>query len=263
VSKRALVAGVLAALAGSLAIAFSAIDSGDWKRQVYPAVSALAHAEPGRFLDLQPVYGSVAALVEAPFVALSLALGGGELLAYRLSVFPCLLALSLLALALGRSMHERGRRPLVCFGVSTLVLVNPATLAAIELGHPEELLCAAFAVGSVLAATRERPWLSALMLALAIATKQLGTACGGARAALLSRGRPAALGAGDGRDRRGASRAARDLEAGSLRNEHQAGAGSDAQRQPLQRLVARVEDGGSDRARRRRGTRRDSPSPAV
>jgi hypothetical protein len=172
VTRRGLVIGILAGLAGSLAIAFSANDSGDWGRQVYPAVSALAHGELGRFLDLQPVYGSFAALVQAPFLALSLALGGGELLAYRLSALPCLLALALLALALGRSMHERGRRPLACVAVSVLVLVNPATLAAIELGHPEELLCAALAVGSVLAAGRGRSWASGLMLGLAIATKQ-------------------------------------------------------------------------------------------
>src|SRR6266511_1206519 len=89
VSKRGpLIAGALAALAGSVAIAFSANDSGDWGRQVYPAVSALAHGELGRFLDVQPVYGSFAALVQAPFLALSVALGGGELLAYRLSVLP-------------------------------------------------------------------------------------------------------------------------------------------------------------------------------
>jgi hypothetical protein len=172
VSARALVIGILTAFAGSLAIAFSANDGGDWGRQVYPAVSALAHGDLGRFLDVQPVYGSFGALVQAPFLALSLALGGGELLAYRLSALPCLLALSLLALVIGRSMHERGRGPLACVAVSVLVLVNPATLAAIELGHPEELLCAALAVGSVLAASGGRPRASALMLGLAIATKQ-------------------------------------------------------------------------------------------
>jgi hypothetical protein len=172
VSTRGLVFGTLAALAASVAIAFSANDSGDWGRQVYPAVSALAHGDLGRFLDVQPVYGSFGALVQAPFFALSLALGGGDLLAYQLSVLPSLFALSLLALALGRSMRERGRAPLACVAVSALVLVNPATLAAVELGHPEELLCAALAVGSVLAAARGRPWSSALMLGLAIATKQ-------------------------------------------------------------------------------------------
>jgi hypothetical protein len=175
VSTRALLIGILAALAAlaaSVAIAFSANDCGDWDSQLYPAVSALAQGEIGRFFDLQPVYGSIEPLVQAPFVALSLALGGGELLAYRLAVLPCLLALALLALALGRSMHERGRAPLACAGVSVLVLVNPATLAAIKLGHPEELLCAALAVGSVLVAARGRPGVSALLLGLAIATKQ-------------------------------------------------------------------------------------------
>jgi Glycosyltransferase family 87 len=172
VSTRALVGAGLAALAASLAIALSADDTGDWSSQAYPAVSALAHGDLGRFFDVQPVHGSVAALVEAPFLALSLALGGGELLAYRLSALPCLLALSALALALGRSMHARGRGPLACVAVSVLVLVNPATLAAIALGHPEELLCAALAVGSVLEAAKGRHWVAAIMLGLAIATKQ-------------------------------------------------------------------------------------------
>jgi Glycosyltransferase family 87 len=171
-STRARVIGILVALGASLALAFSANDSGDWARQAYPAVSALAHGDVGRFLALQPVYGSFAALVEAPFVALSLVLGGGQLEAYRLALLPCLFALSLLALSLTRSLHGRGAAPAACAVVSAFVVLNPAARAAIVYGHPEELLCSALALGAVLAAARGLRWRSALLLGLAVATKQ-------------------------------------------------------------------------------------------
>ena len=52
-----------------------------------------------------------------------------------------------------------------------LCVANPVTLRALEIGHPEELLCAAFAIGAVLAASDRRTVLAAVLLGLAIASK--------------------------------------------------------------------------------------------
>jgi hypothetical protein len=56
--------------------------------------------------------------------------------------------------------------------VPAALLVNPLTYAALDYGHPEELLGAALVAGGVIAAGRGRWLLSGLLLGCAIATKQ-------------------------------------------------------------------------------------------
>jgi hypothetical protein len=165
--------GALVAAAGSVAIAFSASGMGDYPIQMAPAVNALAHGDLGRFFDLQPVYGCLAPLVQAPFAAAGLKLGAAnELLLYRLAALPCLLAVGLLGAQLARLAAKRGQTLVACVAISVLTLVNPATFAAIEVGHPEELLAAALAIGSVLAIVQGRSLRAAVLLGLALATKQ-------------------------------------------------------------------------------------------
>jgi hypothetical protein len=55
--------------------------------------------------------------------------------------------------------------------VVALCACNPITLRALEIGHPEEPLCAAFAIGAVLAGANDRAVLSGILLGLAIGTK--------------------------------------------------------------------------------------------
>jgi glycosyl transferase family 87 len=136
-------------------------------------VRALAEGNLGAFFDLQPVYGSFSGLVQAPFAAIALHLGdGSDLLLYRLVLFPCLLAVGLLGTYLAHVMAERGQPALVCMAAAVFVLVNPATLAAVELGHPEELLTGALVVGAALTGLRQRRLASAVLLGLAVSTKQ-------------------------------------------------------------------------------------------
>ena len=158
-------------LAGSVAIALSAGDPGDWTRQSAPAVLALADGRLGGFFDNQPVYGSLAALLQAPFAWLAIKLGGGGLATYRLATLPCLLAVAALGVTLARQMAARGRHPLACLAMPLLAVANPATIAAVGLGHPEELLAGALAIGAVLC-VRQRPLTAAALLGLALATKQ-------------------------------------------------------------------------------------------
>jgi hypothetical protein len=56
--------------------------------------------------------------------------------------------------------------------IAALCLLNPLTFEALENGHPEEILAAALAVAAVAAAAENRPRRTALLLGLAIASKQ-------------------------------------------------------------------------------------------
>lgn len=57
-------------------------------------------------------------------------------------------------------MRRDGRARGACLLVVALADANPITLRAFEVGHPEELLTAALAIGAVLAAARERTLLA-------------------------------------------------------------------------------------------------------
>src|SRR5206468_316455 len=73
--------------------------------------------------------------------------------------------------------------------VVVLVLANPLTLAALDAGHPEELLAGALAVAAVMAAGERRPRVAALLLGLAVATKPWAALAVPAVLAALPRGR--------------------------------------------------------------------------
>lgn len=142
----------------------------DYDTEVSGAFRALSAGDLTGFLQQVPGYGG-SLVLRAPFAAATAALGGGELAVYRAVSIPCLLAVALLSLVIVGRMRARG----VWTGTRALVLalcvVNPITLRALEIGHPEELLCGALAIGALLAATDRRPLIAAVLLGLAIATK--------------------------------------------------------------------------------------------
>ncbi|HEX3174329.1 MAG TPA: glycosyltransferase 87 family protein [Solirubrobacterales bacterium] len=156
--------------AASVWLASSIAATGDWDSDSWPAVSALSHGRMGDYLSAKAMMGPFSTLVQAPFAAVS---GGGEELhVYRWAAFPCLLALGLLALYLARIAGRRGATPLTQVLLAALCLVNPLTIEALQSGHPEELLTAALAVGAVAAASENRRWTTAILLGLALASKQ-------------------------------------------------------------------------------------------
>ena len=53
-----------------------------------------------------------------------------------------------------------------------VTVLNPASIAAVQYGHPEEVLAAALSVGAVALALRDRDLAAAVALGLAIASKQ-------------------------------------------------------------------------------------------
>ena len=139
-------------------------------RRSSAALRALAHGDISGFLGALPAYGG-SFVLRAPFAGATAALGGGELAVFRAVSIPCLVAGAWLAVVLARRMGERGRSNGVRALVVGLCAANPVTLRALDLGHPEELLCAALAIGAVLAARDRRTVLAAILLGLAIATK--------------------------------------------------------------------------------------------
>jgi hypothetical protein len=148
----------------------SAISStGDWGSDSWPAVHALSHGQISTYLSAKAMMGPFSTLVQAPFTALS---SGGELAAYRLAAFPCLLAAGLLGLYLAAIAARRGASRPFRWLLAVLCLLNPLTLQALEAGHPEELLTAALAIGAVASAAEGHTRRTALLLGLAVASKQ-------------------------------------------------------------------------------------------
>ena len=159
-----------AAVAGASAwIASRSVGTGDYPADAGPAIDALAHGRIADFLGANPVMGPFSILLRAPFALLG---GGNELEVYRWGSFPCLLAAGLLGLYLAALARRRGAGFLAQAAIAAICLVNPLTFVALDNGHPEEILTAALAVGAVAVAAEGHSRRAALLLGLAIASKQ-------------------------------------------------------------------------------------------
>ncbi|MFL5895867.1 MAG: glycosyltransferase 87 family protein [Thermoleophilaceae bacterium] len=112
--------------------------------------------------------GPVSEVLRAPFVAVA---GGDRVERYRAGLIPCLLLLAALGAALAFDAGRRGRGWWFQILVAVGLVVNPITLAAVHLGHPEEIVAAALLSGSVLMARRRRVVGSGVAAGLAVATK--------------------------------------------------------------------------------------------
>ena len=156
--------GLLCAL-----LAWQATEIGDWHTDAGTGVEALAAGEVGRYLSWASLVGPFASFIQAPFVAVSGTSGAD---AYPWAVFPCLFGAGLAGLYLGRIAVRRGAPPLTGILIPLLALLNPLTIEALDFGHPEEILTAALAVAAIAAAAEHHPRRTALLLGLAIASKQ-------------------------------------------------------------------------------------------
>jgi hypothetical protein len=134
-----------------------------------PAIRALLDGDLSRFADVQPIMGLVSLLVRLPFAALA---GADGLWTYRLGILPCLLAAAVVAAVIDARLARDQRPALVRLLVASAIFLNPLTFAAMDAGHPEEILGGALLAGAVLAALDGRSALAAMLLGLAIATKQ-------------------------------------------------------------------------------------------
>jgi hypothetical protein len=159
----------LAVASASVWLATKTTTTGDWSIDAWPAVRALADGHVGDYLSAKTMMGPFATLVQAPFATLS---SSSELEAYRWASLPCLLALGLLGIYLATIARRRGAPPLTQLLIGALCLLNPLTLQALEGGHPEELLTGALAVGAVATAAQGHRGRTAILLGLAISSKQ-------------------------------------------------------------------------------------------
>lgn len=142
--------------------------TGDWTQDSQPAIEALLHGHVGRYLSAEAMMGPFSTAVQVPFAALR----DGGLDQYRWACVPGLLAVALLGLYLAAIARSR-RVPLPGqLLIATLCLLNPLTFEALQNGHPEELLTAALAVGALATAGRGHAGRAALLLGLALASKQ-------------------------------------------------------------------------------------------
>ena len=143
---------------------------GDWPGDSWPAVDALAHLRIGEYLSAKAMMGPFSTMVEAPFVAL--AHSGDLIQSYRWAALPGFLAAGLLGVYLAGIARRRGASRLSQLLIAALCLVNPLTVEAFQYGHPEELLTAALAVGAIASAAEGHRGRTAILLGLAVASKQ-------------------------------------------------------------------------------------------
>lgn len=141
----------------------------DWSIDAWPAVNALAQGHVSDYLSAKAMMGPFSTLLQTVPVALS---SGGELGAYRWASFVCLLAAGFLGLYLADIARRRGASRLMQFVLAGLCLVNPLTVGALRAGHPEEILTAALAVAAVASAGEGKRGRTAVLLGLAVASKQ-------------------------------------------------------------------------------------------
>jgi hypothetical protein len=167
------------ASAGCAAIAWLGLYGAGWNDyevEVRPAFEALSQGHLGEFLRLAPLYGG--SLIErAPFALLPGLWHGGALSLYRMVALPCLIASAVLGVWLIARMRAAGRPLAARALVLAICVANPITLAALEAGHPEELLGGCLCVAAMLLASgsgreRGRALGAGLLLGLAVANKQ-------------------------------------------------------------------------------------------
>jgi hypothetical protein len=142
-----------------------------------PALQALVHGRLAEFVTHQPAIGLTSLLLRAPFVALASLLHGGSLLGYQLGALACMLPFGALIWWLAASPWLDGSRLsapgwLIGLAGAALLLFSPVVPAVLVAGHPEGLLTATLAVSSVLAAMRGRQRTAAILLGLALGSKE-------------------------------------------------------------------------------------------
>ncbi|HEX5308267.1 MAG TPA: glycosyltransferase 87 family protein [Solirubrobacteraceae bacterium] len=187
---------VLAALGAAVCawLGLKGFEWSDYESEARPAFEALVHGHPLAFLRLAPSYGG-SLVLRAPLALLPSLWGGGALAVYRAVSLPGVLALAMLGCWLALRMRARGQSRLAAAVALALCVLNPAAVYALEYGHPEDLICAAFVVAAVICACQERPLLAGALAGLAFATKAWGLIALAPALAALPRQRPRALAA--------------------------------------------------------------------
>ena len=155
-------ATIPAALAAAFLAATTHIGT-DYPWDAGPAIASLARGNVHGFVADQAQMGPLSLLLRAPFAALA---GPGSIWAYRLGAFACLLVVIGLGALLARRVGSTHAAI-----AAALLIVNPVSVDALRLGHPEERVGSALCVIALLLA-RERQVAAGVALGAALATKQ-------------------------------------------------------------------------------------------
>lgn len=146
-------------LALACVLAVRAPGVGDYPTDAGPALTAIAHGNLSGFFSHQPAMGSVSLFVRAPFVALGAALGDGPVGLYRWGTLPCLLAVAVIAIWLGRISVRRGSRRAAPILIVAVALLGPLVNDALYWGTPKSSSLPASASGHCWPlASGERCW---------------------------------------------------------------------------------------------------------
>jgi hypothetical protein len=160
-------------------IAFSITSTGDYQVRgpvggdnAGPGLQALLRGSLAGYVSQQPVIGLTSILLRLPVVALASALGTGSLVGYQVGALVCLFPLALggawLVSEPALSKQNRSFR----LAAVLLVVLSPIVQNVLNGGHPEGVLSALLATVAVLVSMRGRAGWAALLLGLAISTKE-------------------------------------------------------------------------------------------
>lgn len=161
------------ALLGALALAAEGLRTmafTDYEVEAEPSLLALRHGDLAGFVHHLPAYGG-SLILRAPFAVLPSVWHGGDTALFRTMAAPCLLAALALGLVLFARARALGAGRCAAWLALALAAVNPLTMRALEIGHPEELLGGALCVAGGLAAVARRPLLAGALLGAALANK--------------------------------------------------------------------------------------------
>lgn len=173
ITSQAAPADVLVAAGSLLVLCGLALRQPIWKDFAVEAQPAVAHLVSGDwhgFLAGSPVYaGSM--LLRAPLFLLGYATDG-FVGAYRLGAVACAAALTVLALVMAGELRRRGRPAGQRALYIVLIVANPVSVRALQMGHPEDLLAVALSLLGMLLALRGRGAAAGVALGVALASKQ-------------------------------------------------------------------------------------------
>jgi hypothetical protein len=162
----------VSALATSVWLALRTTGLGDYPNDGGPAVDALLHGRAHAFFHANPAMGTLSVYVRVPFAALAYLGHPTAQNLYRWGSVPCVAAVAIAGLWLARVARSRGVGVTGQLAIVAVSLGNPMVGSALALGHPEELLTAALAVCALMAAVEGRTAPAAILLGLALASKQ-------------------------------------------------------------------------------------------
>jgi hypothetical protein len=175
-----LAAGAGLVVVGLLAlVVFSVTSSGDYGVRMSvgadnaaPGLEALLHGNVAGYLAHQPLISLTTILLRLPFAGVASVLGGNDLMTYKFGAFACMLPLALgaawLIAAPGLPLNARVLRLL---GV-LVVIQSPILRSAVASGHPEDVVAAVLASAAVVLAARGHARWAAVLLGLAIGSKE-------------------------------------------------------------------------------------------